>query len=74
MRYRMMSSYDRDGMGWYESGHRMTREVLKCLLLLYESKEGPKKGTRRPTKTAKNTKIVTKWSFMGRNGTSTIPK
>ena len=36
----------------------MTREVLKCLLLLYESKEWPKKGTRRPTKTAKNTKIV----------------
>ena len=32
--------------------------MLKCLLLLYESKEWPKKGTRRPTKTAKNTKIV----------------
>ena len=25
-------------------------------------------------KTAKTTQIVTKWSFMGRNGTSTIPK
>ena len=36
----------------------MTREVLKCLLLLYESKEWPKKGIRRPTKMAKNTKIV----------------
>ena len=36
----------------------MTREVLECLFLLYESKEWPKKGTRRPTKTAKNTKIV----------------
>ena len=32
--------------------------MLKCLLLLYESKEWPKKGTRRPTKTAKNTQIV----------------
>ena len=32
--------------------------MLECLLLLYESKEWPKKGTRRPTKTAKNTKIV----------------
>ena len=114
---------------WWQSIRGMTREVLKCLLLLYESKEWPKKGTRRPTKTAKNTKIVifcqkksacgkppaeengpfpretlfgpkksacgkppakmptffaektakniqivTKWSFMGRNGTSTIPK
>ena len=59
---------------WWQSIRGMTREVLKCLLLLYESKEWPKKGTRRPTKMAKNTKIVTKWSFMGRNGTSTIPK
>ena len=59
---------------WWQSIRGMTREVLECLLLLYESKEGPKKGTRRPTKMAKNTKIVTKWSFMGRNGTSTIPK
>ena len=90
---------------WWQSIRGMTREVLKCLLLLYESKEWPKKGTRRLTKmakntkififgkkkpacgkppaklptffaekTAKNTQIVTKWSFMGRNGTSTIPK
>ena len=59
---------------WWQSIRGMTREVLKCLLLLYESKEGPKKGTRRPTKMSKNTKIVTKWSSMGRNGTSTIPK
>ena len=43
---------------WWQSIRGMTREVLKCLLLLYESKEWPKKGTRRPTKTAKNTKIV----------------
>ena len=60
--------------GWYESGLGMTREVLKCLLLLYESKEWPKKGTRRLTKMAKNTKIVTKWSSMGRNRTATLPK
>ena len=43
---------------WWQSIRGMTREVLKCFLLLYESKEWPKKGTRRPTKTAKNTKIV----------------
>ena len=43
---------------WWQSIRGMTREVLKCLLLLYESKEWPKKGTRRPTKTAKNTQIV----------------
>ena len=36
------------------------------------------KRSKMPTffaeKTAKNTKIVTKWSFMGRNGTATLPK
>ena len=30
-------------MGWYESGRGMTREVLKCQFLLYESEECPKK-------------------------------
>ena len=41
---------------WWQSIRGMTREVLKCLLLLYESKEWPKKGTGRPTEIAKNTK------------------
>ena len=59
---------------WWQSYRGMSREVPECVFWLLESKEWPKKGTRRLTKMAKNTKIVTKWSFMGRNGTSTIPK
>ena len=38
------------------------------------AKKGPKFQLFLPKKKEKNTKIVTKWSFMGRNGTSTIPK
>ena len=53
---------------WWQSIRGMTREVLTCLFLLYESKEWPKKGTRRPTEMVKNTQIFTKRSSVGRFG------
>ena len=59
---------------WRQSMRGMTREVPQCLLLLYESKQGPKKGTRRPTEIAKNTKLFIKRSSIGHFGTSPIPK
>ena len=53
---------------WWQSIRGMTREVLKCLLLLYESKEWVKKGTRRPTEMAKKANIFIKRSSVGRFG------
>ena len=52
----------------------MTREVPQCLLLLYESKEWQKKGTRRPTEMAKNTQIFIKRSSVGHFGLVTSKK
>ena len=61
-----------------------SRQPRKMVLFLEKRYLGQKKSAcgkppaKMPTffaeKTAKNTKIVTKWSFMGRNGTSTLPK
>jgi len=60
--------------GWWQSYRGMTREVPKCPFLLYESKEGPKKGADRQRKMAKNTKVRTKRSSVGHFETSPIPK
>ena len=54
---------------WWQSIRGMTREVLKCLLLLYESKEWPKKAPadrRKWQKTPKSSRNGYSWVEMGR--------
>ena len=54
---------------WWQSIRGMTREVLKCLLLLYESKEGPKKAPadrRKRQKTPKSSRNGHPWVEIGR--------
>ena len=59
---------------WWQSYRERGREMPKCVFLLLESKEWPKKGTRQPKKIAKNIKIGVKRLAVGAFWTSPGPK